>query len=198
MTAQEIAQVIWNIKEIIRDDYQDKDVDQVILPFTLLRRLDCVFEGHEAELEASMSLLRQDQYEQHLPKIFKIRTGMAFYNTSGLSLKKMLANPTAIGDNFKTYLNGFSPNIKDILYNFTGGEEKGLSPIYATLDRKGLLYQVTQRFVQDADLSPDKVDNHMMGTVFETVIRYTKETTAATAGQYYTPREIVRLLLKTY
>ncbi len=195
MTAQELAQVIWNIKEIIRDDYQDKDVDQVILPFTLLRRLDCVFEGHEAELEAAMSLLSMEQYEQHLPKIFKKRSGLAFYNTSGLSLKKMLANPVAIGDNFATYLKGFSPNIKDILYNFTGGVEKGLSPIYATLDRKGLLYQVTQRFVQDADLSPDQVDNHMMGTVFETVIRYTKETTAATAGQYYTPREVVRLLV---
>lgn len=195
MTAQEIAQVIWNIKEIIRDDYQDKDVDQVILPFTLLRRLDCVFEGCEEILEACLKQLPEHMRDAHLPKIFKMKSGLAFYNTSGLSLKKMLANPAAIGDNFKTYLDGFSPNIKDILYNFTGGEEKGLSPIYATLDRKGLLYQVTQRFVQEADLSPESVDNHMMGTVFETIIRYTKETTAATAGQYYTPREIVRLLV---
>lgn len=195
MTAQEIAQVIWNIKEIIRDDYQDKDVDQVILPFTLLRRLDCVFDGNEEKLQTIMATLPIEKRDTHLPIIFKKRSGLAFYNTSGLSLKKMLANPIAIGDNFKTYLDGFSPNIKDILYNFTGGEEKGLSPIYATLNRKGLLYQVTQRFVQEADLSPESVDNHMMGTVFETIIRYTKESTAATAGQYYTPREIVRLLV---
>lgn len=195
MTAQEIAQVIWNIKEIIRDDYQDKDVDQVILPFTLLRRLDCVFEGYEDDLLECQKHLPEYMRDAHLPKIFKKRTGLAFYNTSGLSLKKLITNPAAIGDNFKTYLDGFSPNIKDILYNFTGGEEKGLSPIYATLDRKGLLYQVTQKFVQEADLSPESVDNHMMGTVFETIIRYTKETTAATAGQYYTPREIVRLLV---
>lgn len=195
MTPQEIAQVIWNIKEIIRDDYQDKDVDQVILPFTLLRRLDCVFEGNEEKVQQIMSQVPEHMRDAHLPKIFKARTGLSFYNISGLSLKKMIANPTAIADNFKTYLDGFSPNIKDILYNFTGGEENGLKPIYATLDRKGLLYQVCQRFVQDADLSPESVDNHMMGTVFETIIRYTKETTAATAGQYYTPREIVRLLV---
>lgn len=195
MTPQEIAQVIWNIKEIIRDDYQDKDVDQVILPFTLLRRLDCVFEGYEEKVQQIMSQVPEHMRDAHLPKIFKARTGLSFYNTSGLSLKKIISNPAAIGDNFKTYLEGFSPNIKDILYNFTGGEENGLKPIYATLDRKGLLYKVTQRFVQDADLSPESVDNHMMGTVFETIIRYTKETTAATAGQYYTPREIVRLLV---
>lgn len=195
MTPQEIAQVIWNIKEIIRDDYQDKDVDQVILPFTLLRRLDCVFEGYEEKVQQIMSQVPEHMRDAHLPKIFKARTGLSFYNTSGLSLKIIISNPAAIGDNFKTYLEGFSPNIKDILYNFTGGEENGLKPIYATLDRKGLLYKVTQRFVQDADLSPESVDNHMMGTVFETIIRYTKESTAATAGQYYTPREIVRLLV---
>lgn len=118
-----------------------------------------------------------------------MKSGLAFYNTSGLSLKKMLANPAAIGDNFKTYLDGFSPNIKDILYNFTGGEEKGLSPIYATLDRKGLLYQVTQRFVQDADLSPESVDNHMMGTVFETIHPIHKGNDGSNSGSVlHTPR----------
>ena len=194
MTAQEIAQVIWNIKEIIRDDYQDKDVDQVILPFTLLRRLDCVFEGNEEKLDTCLKQLPEHMRDAHLPKIFKMKSGLAFYNTSGLSLKKMLANPAAIGDNFKTYLDGFSPNIKDILYNFTGGEEKGLSPIYATLDRKGLLYQVTQRFVQDADLSPESVDNHMMGTVFEELLRRFNEENNEEAGEHFTPRDAITLL----
>ena len=84
MTPQEIAQVIWNIKEIIRDDYQDKDVDQVILPFTLLRRLDCVFEGYEEKVQQIMSQVPEHMRDAHLPKIFKARTGLSFYNNSGL------------------------------------------------------------------------------------------------------------------
>jgi type I restriction enzyme M protein len=191
--------MIWSIKELIRDDYNDKNVDQVILPFTLLRRLDCVMEGNKDAVDGVLQqlppTLSDEVRQQHLTNILKSR-GILFYNTSGLSLKAMVGNPAAIGDNFKTYLEGYSSNVKDILYNFTGGEENGLSPIYATLERKNLLFMVVQEFVLKADLHPDKVDNHTMGTVFETIIRYSKESTNEAAGQYYTPREIVRLLVR--
>lgn len=199
MTAQELAQMIWSIKELIRDDYSDKDVDQVILPFTLLRRLDCVMEKNQDMVDSVIKQLPEGLSEEdrnlHLTNILKSRN-VLFFNTSGLSLNTMIGNPAAIGDNFKTYLEGYSDNVKDILYNFTGGEQNGLSPIYATLERKNLLFRVTQRFVLEADLHPDKVDNHMMGTIFETIIRYSKESTNDAAGQYYTPREIVRLLVR--
>jgi type I restriction enzyme M protein len=93
-------------------------------------------------------------------------------------------------------LNGFSSNIKDILYNFSGGEEKGLSPIYETLLRKDLLLIVTKEFVSSKiDLHPDKVSNHGMGTIFEILIRKSKESSNEKAGQYFTPREIVRLMV---
>lgn len=187
--------MIWSIKELIRDDYNDKDVDQVILPFTLLRRLDCVLEDKQELIKQCVEQVPEDKRDSILPQFLKMK-GVPFYNLSGLTLNSMLANPAAIADNFKTYLNGYSANIKDILYNFTGGEENGLSPIYATLSRKGLLYKVTQEFCVKADLHPDSVDNHMMGTVFETIIRYSKESTNEAAGQYYTPREIVRLLVR--
>lgn len=195
MTAQELAQMIWSIKELIRDDYNDKDVDQVILPFTLLRRLDCVLEDKQEIIKEALEQIPEDKRESLLPRYLE-RKGVPFYNLSGLTLNSMLQAPASIADNFKTYLNGFSSNVKDILYNFTGGEENGLSPIYATLARKGLLFIVTQEFVVKADLHPDSVDNHMMGTVFETIIRYSKESTNEAAGQYYTPREIVRLLVR--
>ena len=195
MTAQELAQMIWSIKELIRDDYNDKDVDQVILPFTLLRRLDCVLEDKQGLIQEALEQIPEEKREALLPQFLKLK-GVPFYNLSGLTLNKMLANPVAIADNFKTYLQGFSANIKDILYNFTGGEENGLGPIYQTLARKGLLYKVTQEFCVKADLHPRNVDNHMMGTVFETIIRYSKESTNEAAGQYYTPREIVRLLVR--
>ena len=98
-------------------------------------------------------------------------------------------------NNFKTYLEGFSPNIREILKNFTGkGENASLSDIFSNLARKNLLLQVTKAFVLNIDLSPDKVDNHMMGTVFEIVIRYAKESVGIGAGQFYTPRDIVRLM----
>lgn len=204
MTPQELAQMIWNIKEIIRDDYNDKNVDEVILPFTLLRRLDCVMDNKQEVVRKSIdqlpSQMKQmqgkddDKYNDFLSKVLKTK-GIAYYNTSGFSLQNMLTNPKALGDNFKTYLDGFSENVKEILYNFTGGKEKGLSPIYETLLRKNLLFEVTQEFVTKADLHPEKVDNHMMGTVFEIIIRMSKESTNDAAGQYYTPREIVKLLV---
>lgn len=200
MTAQELAQMIWGIKELIRDDYNDKDVDQVIMPFTLLRRLDCVLEDkkkdiEEVEKQLKASIPDEDKLSEYVSDSLRLTKGIPFYNRSKLSLKKMLGNPEELTSNFKTYLDGFSENIKDILYNFTGGKEKGLSPIYETLARKQLLYKVTEAFVQKADLSLQSVDNHMMGTVFETIIRYSKESTNDKAGQYYTPREIIRLLV---
>lgn len=204
MTPQELAQMIWNIKEIIRDDYNDKNVDEVILPFTLLRRLDCVMDVNKDIVKQVIDTLPNnikkyekediEKYHTMLSNILKPK-GVSFYNISGFSLANILANPKALGDNFKTYLEGFSENVKDILYNFTGGKEKGLSPIYETLLRKNLLFNVAQEFVTKADLHPDKVDNHTMGTIFEIIIRMSKESTNETAGQYYTPREIVKLLV---
>ncbi|MBK5720192.1 N-6 DNA methylase [Dysgonomonas sp. Marseille-P4677] len=204
MTPQELAQMIWSIKEIIRDDYNDKNVDEVILPFTLLRRLDCVMESYADKVKKTIEQLPEqmkemketdeDKYNSFLARILKTKN-ISFYNISGFSLAHMLTNPKSLGDNFKTYLEGFSENVKEILYNFTGGKEKGLGPIYETLLRKNLLFNVTQEFVTKADLHPEKVDNHTMGTVFEIIIRMSKESTNETAGQYYTPREIVNLLV---
>lgn len=204
MTPQELAGMIWNIKEIIRDEYNDKSVDEVILPFTLLRRLDCVMEDYKEIVDKTLETLPSqfkafkdtdiDKYHSHLSKLLKTR-GINFYNISGFSLSEILTNPNSLSDNFKVYLEGFSENVKDILYNFTGGKEKGLAPIYETLDRKNLLFNVTEEFVTKADLHTDKVDNHTMGTIFEIIIRMSKESTNETAGQYYTPREIVKLLV---
>lgn len=204
MTPQELAQMIWNIKEIIRDDYNDKNVDEVILPFTLLRRLDCVMDSKKeivqntiAQLPKQMQEMKgkdDDKYNDFLSKVLRTKQ-IPYYNISGFSLQEILTNPKSLGDNFKTYLEGFSENVKEILYNFTGGKEKGLSPIYETLLRKNLLFNVTQEFVTKADLHPNKVDNHTMGTVFEIIIRMSKESTNDAAGQYYTPREIVKLLV---
>ena len=198
MNEQELANVIWDIKEIIRNLYDDAEVEDVILPFTLLRRLDCVLDSKRDAIMEEIKDLPDTQKKFKLKALMK-RNNISFFNTSGLSLEKLLGAPEQIGASFETYLNGFTDNVKDILANFvhtdTNSDEIDLSPIYSRLDRHNKLFSVIQMFVQKADLHPDKVSNAMMGTVFEIVIRRSKESSNTKAGQFYTPREIVRLLV---
>lgn len=192
----EISEFIWNIKEHIRDEYAEKDYEDVILPFTLLRRIDCVLEGSHDKVVQVFDKFKDSAAPEVLDRLLKQASGQNFYNTSDYTLTGLTKDVNNIGINFDAYLKGFSENIKDILLNFSGGPEKGLSPIYETLLRKGLLLIVTKEFVSPKiDLHPDKVSNHAMGTIFEILIRKSKETSNEKAGQYFTPREIVRLMV---
>ena len=190
----EIAEFLWKIADLIRDNYEESDYEEVILPFTLLRRLDCVLlKTRDAVRTAAV------KYKGTPPKtrdeLLMKAAGQRFYNTSKYSLAELLKTPNDLKANFGAYLDGFSDNVKDILLNFSGGEEKGLGPIYETLARKDLLFKVTQSF-SEADLSPETVDNHGMGTIFEYLIRKFKEAKNEKAGQFYTPRDVIRLMVK--
>lgn len=201
MTEQELANVIWDIKEIIRNLYDDAEVEDVILPFTLLRRPDCVLDEHRDAIMKEMNAIKdkpalmQDIKLKSLLKQHKL----TFFNKSGLSLERLLGAPDQIGASFQAYLDGFTDNVKDILANFvhtdTLSETLDLSPIYSRLERHDKLYSIIQLFVKRADLHPNVVSNSMMGTVFEIVVRRSKESSNTKAGQFYTPREIVRLLV---
>jgi type I restriction enzyme M protein len=190
----EIAEFLWKIADLVKDDYEAKDYEDVILPFTLLRRLDCVLEKSRPDVRKAAEKYKKTP-DQTRDALLKKAAGQPFYNTSEYSLVDLLKFPNDIGQNFGKYLDGFSANVKDILFNFSGGEEKGLAPIYETLLRKRLLFKVTQAFA-DADLSPETVDNHGMGTIFEYLIRKFKEASNEAAGQFYTPRDIIRLMVK--
>ena len=193
--------MIWDIKEIIRNLYDDAEVEDVILPFTLLRRLDCVLDEHRDAIMKEMNAIKdkpalmQDIKLKSLLKQHKL----TFFNKSGLSLERLLGAPDQIGASFQAYLDGFTDNVKDILANFvhtdTLSETLDLSPIYSRLERHDKLYSIIQLFVKRADLHPNVVSNSMMGTVFEIVVRRSKESSNTKAGQFYTPREIVRLLV---
>ena len=190
----EIAEFLWKIADLIKDDYDAKSYEDVILPFTLLRRLDCVLQpNRQAVREAAEKY--QTAPEQPRDALLMRAAGQKFYNTSEYSLEELIRRPADIVPNFSAYLAGFSTNVKDILYNFSGGEEKGLSPIYETLVRKRLILKITQAF-SEIDLSPENVDNHGMGTIFEYLIRKFKEASNEAAGQFYTPRDIIRLMVK--
>lgn len=198
MTEQELANVIWDIKEVIRNYYDDSEVEDVILPFTLLRRLDCVLEDKYETILNTLNETPEEMRKYKLQSLMR-QNGLTFFNMSGLSLKKLLNSPDQIGDAFKTYIEGFTSNVKDILANFVHEDgDSGivdLSKIYARLERGNKLFAVVLQFVEKADLHPDRVSNAMMGTIFEIVIRRSKESTNTKAGQFYTPREIVKLLV---
>jgi type I restriction enzyme M protein len=194
----QLADFIWKIADQLRGDYQPDEYEKVILPFTLLRRLDCVLgDSHDKVRQQYDKLMAKSTNPATIDKILCRTAGQPFYNRSRFNLSAVLSpDPTELGENFDAYLQGFSDNIKDILYNFSGGKEKGLSPIYETLLRKGLLFKVTQAFSdEEVDLSPAKVDNHAMGTVYEHLIHKFKMLKNAAAGAHYTPREVIRLMV---
>ena len=141
----EIAEFLWKIADLIKDDYDAKDYEDVILPFTLLRRLDCVLEPTRQAVH-----LAEEKYKtvpEHTRDALLTKAALqSFYNTSEFSLAELIKRPNDLAQNFGAYLAGFSSNVKDILYNFSGGEEKGLSPLYETLVRKRLVLKVTQAF----------------------------------------------------
>lgn len=197
MNEQELSRFIWNIKEIIRNTYDDAEVEDVILPFTLLRRLDCVLEPKRETIQKELDQLPEEYRKYTLPSLLR-REKLDFFNTSGLTLAKLLAQPSEIVTNFETYLKGFTDNIQDILANFvhddSTGNERNLTAIYRRLASNNLLFKVVQEFA-NVDLSPSSVDNQKMGTVYEDIIRRSKESTNTKAGQYYTPRDVVRLLV---
>ncbi len=197
----EISEFIWVIQEHLWNEYKDKDIDEVLLPFTLLRRIDCVLEKTHENVQKVYEKYKDKATPDVLDRLLKEASGQNFYNISPFTLLGLTKDKDNIGENFGAYLKGFSDNIKDILLNFSGGPEKGLSPIYETLLRKELLYIITFEFTK-IDLHPyDKVSyptgisNHDMGTIFEILIRKCKEKTNEKAGQFYTPREIVRLMV---
>lgn len=198
MTEQGLANVIWDIKEVIRNYYDDSEVEDVILPFTLLRRLDCVLEDKYETILEELNQSPENIRKYKLQALMK-QNDLTFFNSSGLSLRKLLNSPDQIGDAFKAYLEGFTDNVKDILANFVhedgDSDVVDLSKIYSRLDRGDKLFAVIKQFVENADLHPSRVSNAMMGTVFEIVIRRSKESTNSKAGQFYTPREIVKLLV---
>jgi type I restriction enzyme M protein len=194
MNHSEIAEFLWKIADLIKDDYEAKDYEDVILPFTLLRRIDCVLEPKRQAVRDAAAKYKKVP-DQTRDALLKKAAGQSFYNTSDFSLAALIKRPDDLSQNFGAYLDGFSANVKDILYNFSGGEEKGLSPIYETLLRKRLLFNITKSFAE-APLDPETVDNHGMGTIFEYLIRKFKEASNEAAGQFYTPRDIIRLMVK--
>ncbi len=186
MADQYLSSFIWSVADLLRGDYKQSEYGKVILPFTVLRRLDCVLEPTKAAVLTELEKRTQAKIN---PEPFLIRkSGQLFYNTSPLDLKKLMGDQDHIGENLRSYIQAFSPAVRDIFENFE---------FHAQVDRlakAGLLYIVAEKFAT-IDLHPDVVSNTQMGIVFEELIRKFAELSNETAGEHFTPREVIRLMV---
>ncbi|MFN9748846.1 MAG: N-6 DNA methylase [Burkholderiales bacterium] len=181
-----LSAFIWSVADLLRGDYKQSDYGKVILPFTVLRRLDCVLESTK---ETVLKEHAEKQAAGINPEPFVLRkAGQSFYNTSPLDMKKLMGDPDNISANLFSYIQGFAPSVRDVFDHFEFNTQ------IERLSKAGLLYQVTEKFAQ-VDLHPDKVSNVQMGGVFEELIRKFAEISNETAGEHFTPREVIRLMV---
>lgn len=177
---------IWSVADLLRGDYKPSEYGRVILPLVLLRRLDCVLAPTKDAVLAEYSNLygRLQNLDPVLNRIAKQR----FHNTSKLDFPKLLADPNNIAGNLRSYINAFSPQARDTFekFDFDGHITR--------LDQAGLLYLVIGKFCE-IDLHPDVVSNLEMGYIFEELIRRFSEQANETAGEHFTPREVIRLMV---
>ena len=188
MNHSEITSFIWGVADLIRDTFKRGKYQDVILPLTVLRRLDCVLAPTKGKV-----LAVQDQYRgriENLEPQLRRASGFAFYNTSRYDFDKLLADAPHIAQNLRNWIAGFSPNMREVLEKFD------FDNTIAKLDEAGLLFQVVQRFGDPkVNLHPDLVDNFTMGTVFEELIRKFNEALNENPGEHFTPRDVVHLMV---
>ena len=186
MNQQSLSAFIWSVADLLRGDYKQSDYGKVILPFTVLRRLDCVLADTK---DAVLSELAAKDKQGVNPEPFLLRkSGHSFYNASPLDLKKLLGDADNIAQNLYSYVQGFSPAVRDVFERFEFHVQ------VERLAKAGLLYQVAEKFAQ-IDLHPERVSNMQMGLVFEELIRKFAEISNETAGEHFTPREVIRLMV---
>lgn len=183
----EKAALIWAIADKLTGVYKPHEYGEVILPLTVIRRFDCILvDTKDAVLEKYESVKNLPMKDVFLRKA----AGHDFYNTSRYTFERLIADPDNIEENFNKYLQGFSENVRDIIDKFKFGGH------ITTMANKGILYIVLKEFTTaKANLHPDVISNLEMGYIFEEIIRRFSESHNEDAGQHYTPREVIRLMV---
>ena len=183
----ELANFIWGICNLLRGPYKRNEYRKVILPLTVLRRFDCVLaETKEAVLAADKAYAGDSANVRR--RLLVEASGRPFYNTSPFDFGRLLNDPNQIAQNLNRYIRDFSDNVFEIMQRF------GFDAHIARMEENNLLYQVVQAFA-NLDLSPEEVDNVQMGYVFEELIRIGAEQANEEAGEHFTPREVIRLMV---
>jgi type I restriction enzyme M protein len=183
----EISSFIWNVcDDVLRGLFKQHEYGDVILPFVVLRRLDCVLEGKKDDI-IKVHREYRDKFDD-TSKIIHSKLNLKFSNYSEYDLRRLKDEPNKLSENFYDYLSSFSTNVQDIIQNF------GLQKHIDKLEKNNKLYLLVEKFT-DIDLHPSNVDNHVMGNIFEELLRKFSEMSNETSGEHYTPRDVVNLLV---
>lgn len=178
--------MIWSIADILRGGWRQHEYQDVILPLLVLKRLDAILADTKTKV-----LEKNNEYKGKVDvdPILKKTSGAGFYNISPYDFNKLTEDPRAIAKNFKSYLNGYSENIRDIFEKFDFSKQ------LERLEGGNLLFLVIQE-LNKVDLHPKSVDNHQMGLIFEELLRKFSEMSNETAGEHYTPRDVIRIMVE--
>ena len=188
---QELANLVWNVADdVLRGLFKPHEYGDITLPFLVLRRLDCILEEDNRKEKAieTHKKFYQSVPDDSLPPIILNTIKTKFYNISQYNLSRLKDDPNNIRINFENYIGGFSKEVRDIIENFS------LDRFIDRLNNNNRLYLFCDKFTE-VDLHPKQVDNHMMGQVFEELLRRFSEMSNETSGEHYTPRDVVRLLV---
>lgn len=180
---------IWSIADILRGNFKQSEYGRVILPFTVLRRLDCVLETTKDDVLAKQASLPDNIDHTMRETMLNMAAGQNFHNTSEYTFQKLLDDPDNIAANLSLFINSFSDDAREIFI-----DRFKLPEQITRLDKDNLLYLVVSKFAQ-ADLHPEAVSNLQMGYMFEELIRRFSEQSNETAGEHFTPREVIRLMV---
>ena len=184
---KESANFIWSIADLLRGDYKQSDYGKIILPLTVLRRLDCVLQSTKQDVLKKYEQLKHTGIEDVDILLNKV-SGYKFHNRSNFDFQKLIADPNNIALNLRNYINGFSEDAREIIEQFEFDNQIN------KMDDNNLLFMVVKRF-QEVDLHPNKISSMEMGYMFEELIRKFAEISNETAGEHFTPREVIKLMV---
>ena len=183
----QLANFIWSICNLLRGPYKRNEYRKVILPLTVLRRFDCLLAPTKAQVLVRHSKIKAKP-ETVVRSLLEKITGRPFYNLSKLDFPRLLDDPNQLAPNLNAYINGYSKNVREVMENFAFDQQ------IVRMAEKNLLYEVVKKFAA-VDLAPEHVDNVQMGYVFEELIRIGAEQSNEEAGEHFTPREVIRLMV---
>jgi type I restriction enzyme M protein len=184
--AQTNANLIWKIADLLRGPYQPNQYGDVILPFTILRRLDCILEPTKDQVLAEYKKIAATKVDPDV--LLKNKFKLPFYNTSRWSFASLIGDPEGVADNLIDYIEHFSPNVRDVFEGF------GMLDEITNLAKSDRLYLIIKEFAA-VDLHPNVVTGHDMGYIFEELIRKFADSNATQAGDHFTPREVIALMV---
>lgn len=186
MQSSSIVSNIWNIAELLRGDYKQSEYGRIVLPFTLLRRLDCMLEPTKKRVLEEYT--KRKDTGVPLDAVLLAAADLKFYNTSLWNFVKLKGDPNNIRQNLLNYVDGFTEQIRDIFERFNFQHQ------VEDLDRKNLLFLVVSKFAE-IDMDPKELDSMDMSLYYEELIRRFSEISNETAGEHFTPREVIRLMV---